>query len=362
MMATNPPPPTSTPTTASRHETAPVPRLASTPATIPGSVIAFGMIWSWRSMAVIAMSAARSAAVTTKRAVGPNAAYAVRNAAPVSASTTGYRQEIDIAQARQRPRRSANERSGRLSSHAIGVPQRGHAERGRQRLRRSGRRAITAFRKLPMTRPRRQTAPSATAGVASASARRITSPRREQRGADLPRQLGAEHPEDPVRGARGVRLAGLEKDPDHPVPGLGKVDLQLDRVTKLLQSVVPPVELGESIAEVRVGEDVLGLGLERALKLHERLFGAVHGQQRHGKIVQRVDVVREALEIRLVGLGGLLVVARGSVDEADVVMVQRHIRSKLQRPLEMLPGGDDQPPVAATDAEIAVADDTVGFG
>src|SRR3989442_418918 len=362
MMATNPPPPRSAPITASRHETAPVPRLASPPATIPGSVIAFGMIWSWRSMAVIAMSAARSAAATTKRAVGPNAAYAVRNAAPVSASTTGYRQEIDIAQARQRPRRSANERSGRLSYHAIGVPHRGHAERGRQRLRRSGRRAITTFRKLPTTRPRRQTAPSATAGRASASARSITSPRREQRGPDLPRQQGAPHPEDPVRGAGGVGLAGLEKDPDQPVPRLGRVELQRDRVTELFQSVVPPAELDESVAEVRIDEDVLGPDLERALNLHERLFGAVHDQQRHGKIVQRVDVVREALEIRLVGLGGLPVVARGSVDEADVVMVQRQIRSKLQRPLEMLPGGNVQPPVAEIDAEIAVADDTVGCG
>src|SRR6266705_19343 len=248
MMATNTPPPTSTPITASRHETAPVPRLASTPATIPGSVIAFGMIWSWRSMAVIAMSAARSAAATTKRAVGPNAAYAVRNAAPVSASTTGYRQEIDIAQARQRPRR--------------------------------------------------QTAPSATAGVASASARSITSPRREQRGAELPRQRGAPHPEDPVRGAGGVGLAGLEKDPDQPVPRLGRVELQRDRVTELFQSVIPPAELGERVAEVHIGGDVLGLDLERALNLHERLFRAVHDQQRRGKIVQRVDVARDALEIR----------------------------------------------------------------
>src|SRR2546426_1176341 len=228
MMATNTPPPTSTPITASRHETAPVPRFTSTPATIPGSVIAFGMIWSWRSMAVIAMSAARSAAATMKRAVGPNAAYAVRNAAPVSASTTGYRQEIDIAQARQRPRRSANERSGRLSYHAIGVPQRGHAERGRQRLRRSGRRAITTFRKLPMTRPRRPTAPSATAGRASPSARSITSPPREQRRGGFPRPRGAPPPQDTLRRARGGPLARLEEEPDQPLPRLGNVELQLD--------------------------------------------------------------------------------------------------------------------------------------
>src|SRR2546425_6251629 len=230
MMATNTPPRTSTPITASRHETAPVPRLTSTPATIPGSVIAFGMIWSWRSMAVIAMSAARSAAATMKRAVGPNAAYAVRNAAPVSASTTGYRQEIDIAQARQRPRRSADERSGRLSYHAIGVPQRGHAERGRQRLRRSGRRAITTFRKLPMTRPGRQTATSATAGRAPPRARRDCSPRPEARGGGLRRPRGAPHPADPVRGAGGSGLAGFEEDPDQPVPRLGKSELQLDPV------------------------------------------------------------------------------------------------------------------------------------
>src|SRR5437762_6871607 len=132
MIATNTPPPTSTPIRASSHGTAPVPRLASTPATIPGRVIAFGMIWSWRSMAVIAMSAARRAAATTKRAVGPNAAYADRNAAPVTASTTGYRQEIGSAHARQRPRRSANERSGTLSYHAIAAPQPGHAERSEE--------------------------------------------------------------------------------------------------------------------------------------------------------------------------------------------------------------------------------------
>src|SRR6266702_5301206 len=210
MMATNTPPPRSAPITASSHDTAPVPRLASTPATIPGSVIAFGMIWSWRSMAVIAMSAARRAAATTKRAVGPNTVYADRNAAPVTASTSGYRQEIGIAQARQRPRRSAKERSGRLSYHAIGAPQPGHAEPGRQRLRRSGRRTITTFRKLPIARPKRPTA---------ASARSITSPRREQHGPDLLRHLGAPHPEDPVCGARGVGLARLEKDSDQPEPG-----------------------------------------------------------------------------------------------------------------------------------------------
>src|SRR5207302_875666 len=163
MMATNTPPPRSAPITASSHDTAPVPRLVSTPATIPGSVIAFGMIWSWRSMAVIAMSAARRAAATTKRAVGPNTAYADRNAAPVTAS---------------------------------------------------------------------------------ASARSITSPRREQRGPDLPPHWGADHPEDPVRGVRGVELAGFEKDPDQPEPRLGGVELQLERVTKLLQRRLAVAEFG----------------------------------------------------------------------------------------------------------------------
>src|SRR5436190_7824403 len=245
MMATNTPPPRSAPITASSHDTAPVPRLASTPATIPGSVIAFGMIWSWRSMAVIAMSAASSAAATTKRAVGPKAAYADRNATAVTASTRGYRQAIGIAQARQRRRRSANESSGRLSYHAISAPQPGHAEPGRQRLRRSGRRTITTFRKLPMIRPRRQTAASAAAGAASASAGSITSPRRQQKGRDLLRPEGADHPEDPERGARGVGLAGLEEDPHQPGPGLGSVVLQLDRMSELPKSLFASPELEE---------------------------------------------------------------------------------------------------------------------
>src|SRR5438132_1057789 len=249
MMATNTPPPTNAPITASRHATAPVPRLASTPTTIPGSVIAFGMIWSRRSMAVIAMSAARSAAATTKRAVGPNATYADRNAAPVTASTSGYRQAISIAQARQRPRRSAKESSGRLSCHAIGAPQPGHAEPGRQRLRRSGRRTITTFKRLPMARPRRPTVVSAATGAASASARSITSPRREQRGPELPRHWAAPHPEYPERGARGDGLAGLEEDPDQPGPGHGSVELQLDRVTELPKRLVASSELEEDVPQ-----------------------------------------------------------------------------------------------------------------
>src|SRR5437867_8837567 len=58
-----------------------------------------------------------------------------------------------MAHARHRPRRTANDSSGTLSYQAIGAPQPGHAERGAQRLRRSGRRAITTLRKLPRTRP-----------------------------------------------------------------------------------------------------------------------------------------------------------------------------------------------------------------
>src|SRR5437667_7069810 len=362
MMATNTPPPRSAPITASSHDTAPVPRLASTPATIPGSVIAFGMIWSWRSMAVIAMSAARRAAATTKRAVGPNTVYADRNAPPVTASTSGYRQEIGIAQARQRPRRSAKESSGRLSYHAIGAPQPGHAEGGRQRLRRSGRRTITTFRKLPMARPRRQTAASAAAGAASASARSITSPRREQRGPDLPPHRGADHPEDPVRGVRGVELAGLEEDPDQPEPGVGGVELQLERVTELLQRRLAVTEFGERVAEIRVGEDVLGLDLERVLDLDERLVGPVQGHQRRRRVVQRVHVVGVPFEENRVLLDGLVEVPRRRFDEADMVVGLHQIRSDLQRPQEMLPRETGQPVVAEKDPEIAVTGDAVGLG
>src|SRR5207249_1642789 len=127
------------------------------------------------------------------------------------------------------------------------------------------------FRKRPMARPRRQTAASAAAGAASASARSITSPRREQRGPDLPPHRGADHPEDPVRGVRGVELAGFEEDPDQPEPRLGGVELQLERVTKLLQRRLAVAEFGERVAEIRVGEDVLRLEPEGALNLDEGL-------------------------------------------------------------------------------------------
>src|SRR5439155_9108247 len=357
----NTPPPRRAPITASSHDTAPVPRLASTPATIPGSVIAFGMIWSWRSMAVIAMSAARRAAATTKRAVGPNTVYADRNAAPVTASTSGYRQEIGIAQARQRPRRSAKDRSGRLSYHAIGAPQPRHAEAGRQRLRRSGRRTITTFRKLPIMRPKRQTAASATAGAPSAMARSFTSPRREQHGPDLLRHLGAEHAEDPVRGARGVGPARLEKNSDQPIPGVGIVELQLDRVSELLAGLVSPVEIGEHVPEIGVREDMRGLELEGALDRHEGFRGPVHTQERRGEIVERVDVVRVARQIALVRLDGRGEIPGHRVDEPHVVVGLRQVRPKGPRPLEMLSGEIIQPPADELDPEISMTCDTAGF-
>ena len=49
---------------------------------------------------------------------------------PVVASTSGYRQGIAVRQWRQRPRRNANESSGRLSYHASGVAQAMQADRG----------------------------------------------------------------------------------------------------------------------------------------------------------------------------------------------------------------------------------------
>src|SRR2546428_446563 len=228
MMATNTPPPSSAPITASSHDTAPVPRLVSTPATIPGSVIAFG--------------------------------------------------------------------------------------------------------KLPMARPRRQTAASAAAGAASASARSITSPRREQRGPDLPPHWGADHPEDPVRGVRGVELAGFEKDPDQPEPRLGGVELQLERVTKLLQRRLAVAEFGERVAEIRVGEDVLGLEPEGALNLDAGLVGPVEGHQRRRRVVQRVHIVRVPLEENRILLDRLGEVPRSRFDEAEMVVGLHQIRSDLQRP------------------------------
>ena len=55
--------------------------------------------------------------------------------------------------ARQRPRSETNDSRGTLSCQAIAAPHPGQAEPGRTRLRPSGSRAITTFRKLPITSP-----------------------------------------------------------------------------------------------------------------------------------------------------------------------------------------------------------------
>jgi hypothetical protein len=44
-----------------------------------------------------------------------------------------------------------------LSNQAIIAPQPGQAERGAHRLRRSGNRAMTTFKKLPSTKPKTNT-------------------------------------------------------------------------------------------------------------------------------------------------------------------------------------------------------------
>jgi hypothetical protein len=60
---------------------------------------------------------------------------------------------MGAAQARQRPRRTRNERIGMLSYQVMAAPHPGHAEAGLHTLRRSGTRAMTTFRKLPIRRP-----------------------------------------------------------------------------------------------------------------------------------------------------------------------------------------------------------------
>ncbi len=52
-----------------------------------------------------------------------------------------------------------------LSYQAMGAPQPGHAERGRNTLFPSGNRAITTLRKLPMTRPKRNGTATISAAV-----------------------------------------------------------------------------------------------------------------------------------------------------------------------------------------------------
>src|SRR3990167_131723 len=270
-MARNTPPPTRIPRTESSQKTRWVARLATRPVRMPGRLMTSGMI-RWRmSMPVMATSAARKTAATTKSTVGPSSSHASRNTAAVTISTSGYCQEIAIPQVRQRPRSARNESTGTLSCHASAVPQPGHAEAGRHRLRPSGRRRITTLRKLPTASPRRPTVTAAPTGQAS-GASPVISPFRHERGGDEPRHLGIEHPEDAVGGAGRPQVAEVDVHLRQPEPRLRGVELDLDGAPVVQERLLRPAQLDQGQAEVRVGEGELGLELDGSAQHAEGLF------------------------------------------------------------------------------------------
>src|SRR5919198_1698932 len=97
-------------------------------------------------------------------------------------------------QPRQRPRRTRYESTGTLSYHAIGVAQTRHAEPGLTIDRRSGTRAATTLRKLPIASP--GTTVNAAANGLTSVRRAVGSPqqvrrrRRAERAADDIREVG----------------------------------------------------------------------------------------------------------------------------------------------------------------------------
>src|SRR5213593_408782 len=202
-----------------------------------------------------------------------------------------------MPQDRQRPRRTRNDSTGILSCHAIAVPHPGHAERGRQRLRLGGTRAITTFKKLPIASPKSTTAASVKTGVVWARVWSIASPGLDDRWPETRRQLGVQHAEDPPRGARGARASRLEGHTGKPGPGVRRVVLQRDRLAEEAQRLVPLPEFGVCVAHVDVRPGVAGIDLYRVLQGLERLMGAPVAQKSGAQVVERVDVVRVPLEI-----------------------------------------------------------------
>src|SRR2546426_12437559 len=163
-----------------------------------------------------------------------------------------------MPQARQRPRRTRNESTGILSCHAIVVPHPGHAERGRQRLRLAGTRAITTFKKLPIASPKSMTAASVKTGLVWARVCSIASPALDERRPEARRQLGVQHAEDPPRGVRGAWASRLEVHTGEPGPGVRRVVLQRDRLAEQARRLGQLPEFGVCVAYVDVRPGLAG--------------------------------------------------------------------------------------------------------
>jgi len=113
----------------------------------------FGMIRCSRSVAETATSVRQKKAATKSGAAESELPEGGGEEEPSDELDRRVADGMCTPQARQRPRRSAYERIGTLSYHAISCPQSMQAEPGLTRERRSGTRAATTFRKEPRARP-----------------------------------------------------------------------------------------------------------------------------------------------------------------------------------------------------------------
>src|SRR5262245_5151174 len=101
-----------------------------------------------------ATNAAEKAKKIAHSLVSPNFRYSKALTTPPSASINGYRAELFFWQWRQRAPRNRKLTTGMLSYQRMTCLQFGQRERGLLIDSPRGRRRITTFRKLPMTRPR----------------------------------------------------------------------------------------------------------------------------------------------------------------------------------------------------------------
>src|SRR5258707_122355 len=104
-------------------------------------------------VAETATSVRQKKAATAAVPVSPNFQKEAAKRIPATSSTAGERTGMCTPHARQRPRRSAYERIGTLSYHAISCAQSMQAEPGLTSERRSGSLAATTFRNEPRARP-----------------------------------------------------------------------------------------------------------------------------------------------------------------------------------------------------------------
>src|SRR5919108_968993 len=194
-------------------------------------------------MTVIATSAARNTTATTNSGRSPpNVSHAAAKSTAVLASMIGYRQGIGAAHARHRPCNAMNETRGMLSCQAMALPHPGHVEPGIHRLRRSGRRAITTFKKLPITRPKVTTGTSAISGCEVMCER--------------PRQFRVQLPEDVVVLSRLGVVAALEVAAHEADPRLRRPGIHRGRTMELLERGLQLPSAGERHAVVRASEKI----------------------------------------------------------------------------------------------------------